>query len=109
LFAEFGRTRTTREWDDRKHQISHAQQATLNRRFKHGLLLKSAYTWSKAIDEAPYSDWTEFRYNALSVFDRNRAVADHDIPHNFQLAVVYELPFGAGKKWATTGVSQTIL
>src|SRR4029453_9455250 len=33
----------------------------------------------------------------------------HDVPHNFQLAVVYELPFGAGKKWATTGTSSAIL
>jgi Carboxypeptidase regulatory-like domain/TonB dependent receptor-like, beta-barrel len=109
LFAEFGRTTTTREWDGRTHSIYHALQATLNRRFKDGLLLKGAYTWSKAIDEAPYSDWTEFRYNAASVFYRNRALADHDIPHNFQLAAVYELPFGDGKKWATTGTSRTIL
>jgi hypothetical protein len=109
LFAEFGRTTTTREWDGRTHSVYHALQATLNRRFKDGLLLKGAYTWSKAIDEAPYSDWTEFRYNAASVFYRNRALADHDIPHNFQLAAVYELPFGDGKKWATSGASRTIL
>lgn len=109
LFAKFGRTTTTREWDGRTHNIYHALQATLNRRFIGGLLIKSAYTWSKAIDEVPYSDWTLFRYNAPSVFHRNRAAADHDIRHNFQLAVVYELPFGSGKKWATTGISNAIL
>jgi carboxypeptidase family protein/TonB-dependent receptor-like protein len=109
LFAAFGRTATTREWDGRTHSNYHALQATLNRRFSDGLLLKGAYTWSKSIDEAPYSDWTEFRYNAQSVFFRNRAVSDHDIPHNFQLAFVYELPFGREKKWATTGFSNTIL
>ena len=108
LFAEFGRTTTTREWDGRTHSVYHALQATLNRRFKDGLLLKSAYTWSKAIDEAPYSDWTEFRYNAASVFYRNRSLADHDIPHNFQLGALYELPFGKQKKWATSGLSSTI-
>ena len=53
----------------------------------------------------PYSDWTEFTWNAPSVFDRNRALAIHDTPHNFQFAFVYELPFGSGKKWATTGTS----
>jgi hypothetical protein len=53
LFAAFGRTTPTREWDGRTHSIYHVLQATLNRRFKDGLLLKSAYTWSKAIDEAP--------------------------------------------------------
>jgi len=36
-------------------------------------------------------------------------LADHDIPHNFELAFVYELPFGSEKKWATTGLGNTIL
>ncbi len=109
LFAKFGRTTPTREWDGRTHSIYHSFQATLNRRFTNGLLLKGAYTFSKAIDEATYSDWTEFAWNASSVFYRNRAVASHDVPHNFQMAFVYELPFGAGKKWLTDGVSSTIL
>jgi hypothetical protein len=109
LFPEFGRTTTTREWDGRTHSIYHSLQTTINRRLSEGLLLKGAYTWSKAIDQAPYSDWTEFRYNAASVFYRNRALADHDVPHNFQLGAVYELPFGEGKRWATTGTSKTIL
>jgi hypothetical protein len=109
LFAQFGRTTTTREWDGRTHSNYHALQTTLNRRFSRGLLLKSAYTWSKAIDEATYSDWTEFLWNAPSVYGRNRALASHDTPHNFQLALVYELPFGPGKPWATSGTSSRIL
>jgi hypothetical protein len=109
LFAEFGRTTTTREWDGRTGSVYHALQTSLNRRFSKGLLLKAAYTWSKAIDEATYSDWTEFLWNAPSVYGRNRALASHDIPHNFQLGFVYELPFGDGKPWATTGMSRTIL
>ena len=43
------------------------------------------------------------------MFDRNRALADHDIPHNFQLGFMYKLPFGSGKKWATEGTSSAIL
>jgi hypothetical protein len=109
LFPQFGRTTTTREWDGRTHSIYHSLQTTLNRRFTNGLLLKAAYTYSHAIDEAPYSDWTAFRYNALSELYRNRATADHDVPHNFQFAFVYELPFGAGKTWATSGTSGAIL
>jgi hypothetical protein len=108
LFPQFGRTATTREWDGRTHSIYHALQTTLNRRFKDGLLLKASYTWSKAIDEATYDDWTAFLWNAPSVYGRNRALASHDIPHNFQLATVYELPFGTNKKWATTGMSNTV-
>jgi hypothetical protein len=109
LFALFGRTATTREFDGRTHSNYHSLQASLNRRFADGLMLKAAYTYSKAIDEAPYSDWTEFLWNAPSVAYRNRAQADHNIPQNFQLGVVYELPFGPDKKWATSGTSAAIL
>jgi hypothetical protein len=109
LFAKFGRTTTTREWDGRTHSIYHSFQTSINRRFSDGLLLKGAYTFSKAIDEATYSDWTEFTWNAASQFDRNRALASHDVPHNFQMAFVYELPFGPGKPWANTGASRQIL
>jgi hypothetical protein len=109
LFAKFGRTTTTREWDGRTHSNYHSLQATINRRFKDGLLLKGAYTFSKAIDEATYSDWTEFSWNAASVFGRNRALAAHDTPHNFQLAFAYELPLGEGKRWAATGGKSAIL
>jgi len=108
LFEKFGRTSTTREWDGRTHSNYNSLQATLNRRFTNGLLIKSAYTFSKAIDEADYSDWTEFRWNALDYMYRNRALASHDVPHNFQLAAVYELPFGPGKKWAQTGTTAAI-
>ena len=54
---------------------------------------------------ANYGDWTAFSWNAPSVFYRNRATAANNIPHMFQLGYVYELPFGKGKKWATSGVS----
>ncbi|HWR53500.1 MAG TPA: TonB-dependent receptor [Bryobacteraceae bacterium] len=109
LFARFGRTATTREWDGRTHSIYHSLQATVNRRVAGGLFLKGAYTFSRAIDEAPYSDWTGYLWNAPSVFYRNRAIADHDIPHMFQLAFVYDLPFGNGRQWATSGPANAVL
>jgi hypothetical protein len=108
LFEKFGRTTATREWDGRTGSIYHSLQASLNRRFSGGLLIKSAYTFSKAIDDATYSDWTEYTWNASSAFDRNRALASHDTPHNFQFAAVYELPFGSAKKWLSTGTSSKI-
>jgi len=109
LYAKFGRTSATREWDGRNHSNYNSLQATLNRRFSQGLLIKSAYTFSKAIDEANYSDWTESPWSALAYRYRNRALAAFDTPHNFQLAAVYELPFGPGKPWLQTGTSAAIL
>ena len=108
LFQRFGRTATTREWNGRTHSTYHSLQATVNRRFTGGLMIKGAYTYSHAIDQASYSDWTEFNWNASSVFDRNRASSDFNIPHMFQLGYVYELPFGEGKKWATGGAAAMI-
>lgn len=108
LFARFRRTVTTREFDGRTHSTYHSLQATLNRRLAAGLFLKAAYTYSHAIDMANYGDWTSFSWNASSVFYRNKASAANNIPHMFQAGYVYELPFGNGKKWATSGFSSAV-
>ncbi len=109
LYAKFNQTATIREFDGRTHSTYHSLQATLNRQFAQGLFLKGAYTWSHAIDMANYSDWTGFSWNAPMVFDRNKASAANNIPHMFQLGYVYEIPFGNGKQWATSGVPKAIL
>lgn len=109
LYAKFGRTATTREWNGRTHSNYHSLQTTINRRVSGGLFLKGAYTYSHAIDMAAYSDWTSFTWNAASVFSRNRATASHDIPHVFQLGGLYEMPFGHGKKWAQSGLSSKVI
>ena len=107
LFQQFGRTATTREFDGRTHNNYHSLQLTLNRRFKDGLMVKAAYTYSKAIDQVPYTTgWMQVEY--ASVFSRNRAQADSS-PYIFQFAAVYELPFGPNRKWATSGTSAAIL
>jgi hypothetical protein len=109
LFARFGRTAATREWDGRTHSNYHSLQAAVNRRLTGGLMLKAAYTYSHAIDMADYSDWTEFLWNAPSVFNRNRATSSSNIPHIFQFGTVYDLPLGPNKRWANSGVLGTVL
>ncbi len=109
LFPNFGRTATTRQFNGMTHGSYNSLQATINRRVAGGLFLKGAYTYSHAIDMANYGDWTAFSWNAASVFYRNRASAQNNIPHMFQLGYVYEMPFGRGKQWASTGVPSAIL
>jgi hypothetical protein len=109
LYSNFRRTTSTREFDGRTHSNYHSLQLSFDRRAARGLFLKGAYTYSHAIDEANYGDWTTFSWNAASVFYRNRATASHDIPHVFQLGYVYELPFGADRKWATAGAAKALL
>ena len=109
LYPQFGRTSNTFEFDGRTHSTYHSLQATINRRLTSGLFLKGAYTYSHAIDMANYGDWTQFSWNAYSVFGRNRASAANNIPHTFQLGYVYEVPFGKNKQWLTTGAASKIL
>jgi Carboxypeptidase regulatory-like domain/TonB dependent receptor-like, beta-barrel len=109
LFQRFGRTASTREYDGRLGSSYHSLQVSLNRRITGGLLLKGAYTYSHAIDMADYSDWTETIWPSGVAWGRNRASASYDIPHNFELGYVYELPFGGGKQFAKGGAAGAIL
>jgi len=110
LYVKFGRTATTRLYDGMLHSNYHSLQASLNRRFTGGLLLKGAYTYSRAIDMGSYSDWTEVYWNSDMEWNRNRGPAAYNIPHNFQFAYLYEFPFGSGKKWASSGgAAQAVL
>jgi len=109
LYAKFGRTGDTMLWNGQYDSNYHSLQVTLNRRFTGGLFIKGAYTYSHAIGEAEYSDWTEPRWSAPIAFSRNRASTAFNRPHMLQMAYVYELPFGVGKKWAQDGATKAIL
>ena len=84
-------------------------QISLNRRMTAGLLLKAAYTYSHAIDMADYSDWTETFWPSDLAWSRNRANASYNQPQVLQVGYAYELPFGADKKWATSGAGRAVL
>jgi len=108
-YIKFGRTANTRLWNGSSHADYHSLQATVNRRFTSGLFLKGAYTYSHAIADTSYGDWTTFSFNALNQMYRNRTNAPFNRPQMLQLAYVYELPFGTGKKWAQDGAARAIL
>ena len=65
----------------------------LNRPFKNGLLIKGAYTLSRAKNMTDEDGWASLLWNAPSQYDRNYALAGYDRPHVFQMAFVYELPY----------------
>ncbi|MEK7406522.1 MAG: TonB-dependent receptor [Acidobacteriota bacterium] len=110
LNARFGRSVDTWAWNGYLGANYHALQVAFNRRAADGLLLKGAYTWSKAINWTDEDGWTgTIMWNWQPVFPRNRARAGYDIPHIFQTGFVYELPAGRGKKFATTGPARWLL
>jgi hypothetical protein len=100
LFERFGLSADTSLVDPAFSAPYHSLQATLNRRFVGGLFLKGAYTYAKAVN---YTDGGGLTFNTASEFSRNRALAGHDRTHTLQMGWLYELPFGAGKPWASGG------
>jgi Carboxypeptidase regulatory-like domain len=99
-FSSKGLVRTLNLWDGYLSSNYHALQASVNRRFTRGLYVKSAYTWSKAINMTDEDGWASVGYNSPSQFSRNRALAGYDRTHMFTFGSAYELPFGKGKTWA---------
>jgi hypothetical protein len=71
----------------------HSLQVAINRPFKNGLMLKGAYTLSKAKNEVDDDGWSQLTWNAPSLRDLNYGPAGYDRPHIFQMAFVYELPY----------------
>jgi hypothetical protein len=99
-FAQFGRNIALNSWGPRIKTEYHSLQVALNRPLKAGLLLKGAYTFSKAMGMTTNGEdgWVGLDYNAPSQYDRNYARQVFDRPHVFQMGFLYELPFGKGDK-----------
>jgi hypothetical protein len=96
-YFKMGRDRDLKLWGGRLETRYHALQIGVNRPFKAGLLLKGAYTLSKAENEADDDGWVGLSYNTPSELDRNFATAGYDRTHNLQMGFVYQLPYqGSG-------------
>jgi hypothetical protein len=105
----YGRTQPTDMWDGYLSSSYNSLQVAFSRSFANGLMFKGAYTWSHAIDYTDDNGWAGVNFNYAPMFQRNRATAGFDVPHNFQIGWVYELPFGKGKKWVNSGTGAVIL
>jgi hypothetical protein len=94
LYAEWERIAGTQLWGSFTHRNYHALQVSANRAFRNGLMLRGAYTWSKAMNEADDDGWERVIFNSPSQFSRNYARAGYDRTHNLQLAWLWEVPLG---------------
>ncbi|MBS1859230.1 MAG: TonB-dependent receptor, partial [Acidobacteria bacterium] len=107
--AQFGRTISTNMWDGYLSSNYNSLQVAVNRSFSHGLMLKGAYTYSKAMDYTDEDGWASVGWNWGPVFQRNRAPAGFDRTQNLEMGWVYELPFGKDKMLAKSGPAAAIL
>jgi len=87
----------------------HAMELSLQRRFHSGLNLMAAYTWSKTLTDAdsalPFFAQITGLGTVQNPFDlkAEKAPSQQDIPQNFVLSYIYELPVGKGKKFLNHG------
>ncbi len=94
------------EWAARTRSRYHALQVAVNRPFKNGVLLKGAYTLSRAQNETDDDGWVGLSWHHPDLLDRNFALAGYDRTHVFQMGFVAELPFGKGSKSALGRIAQ---
>ena len=82
-------------------------QSQLRKRLAGGSTFGLSYTFSKAISYGDNSD-SGLSWNWVQMWNRNKALAGFDRTHNFQMYAVYELPFGKGRQFATSGLLSQI-
>ena len=85
-----------------------ALEVKLDRKFRNGLNLLLSYTWSKTLTDAdsiqPFfatvlgQGGTQNPYNLKA----EKAVSTQDVPTNFVVSYLYELPVGRGKKFLSS-------
>jgi hypothetical protein len=109
FYAAFGRTATTWYWNGQANTSYNGLQVSATRAVAGGLMLKMAYTWSKAFNVTDDDGWAQYAFMANSQRNRNRALSGYDTPHNFQTGFVYELPFGPGKKNFSSGFASRVI
>ncbi len=101
--GNFGWTGDVQAYFNEAHNWYKAMQARFIRRFSEGWSAQVNYTLQKATN---YDDdyWI---YDP----DLNKGPADFDRTHNFTAAVLYELPWGRGKKYGSdwSGVTEAVL
>jgi hypothetical protein len=110
LYPRFGRVATTQELRPIGTGHYDSLQASLQRRFSAGLALTVNYTWGKAIAPVMNSDCPPGAdcnaggtVQAFHYLDLNRSVVGFDRTHNLAITNIWELPFGRGRRWMSSG------
>jgi hypothetical protein len=109
LNQKFGVTAPMTEVLAFEHMNYKSLQAQLQKRFTNGLQFQASYTWSKwmglCCDEQGDGNPQILIPQYMNL---TWALMPDDRTHNFEFSAIYELPFGKGKKYATSGVASAI-
>ncbi len=83
-------------------------QATITKRFNHGLSFSTNYVWSHFLDDQDSSGWgthagpQPYQHAStlkLNQANRNYGPSNFDVRNSFKTFVVYDLPFGKGRQF----------
>ncbi len=110
LYSAFGRTGGTYLFQGYLDSHYNSLQVSLNRHVTNGLFLQGSYTYSKVIgymDDEGWGNGLAFNCTANSLMPQgcqslNRHTLSFDHTHVLKMAFIYNLPFGAGQKFANT-------
>jgi hypothetical protein len=72
---------------------------TVKRQFNTGWLFGANYLWSHSIDDAGVGGGEATYPENIACRSCERASSDQDIRHSFTSSVVYQLPFGPGRRY----------
>jgi Carboxypeptidase regulatory-like domain len=103
-FPQFFGINTDGQLENLGQSTYNALQAQLTRRFHNGLNLMASYTWSKTLTNAdaalPFFATLHQGGAPQNFFDQrgDKSISNQDLPQNFVVSYLYELPFGKGKK-----------
>ncbi|MGC2400524.1 MAG: TonB-dependent receptor [Acidobacteriaceae bacterium] len=108
-FPHFGPIQAASSFDNASYN---ALDVKVSQRLSHGLLYVVAYTWSKSIDggSALRSNsgdtlWPTNSYNLAA----ERGLSQFDLPRRFVASTLYDLPFGRGRAFVTSGFLSQIV
>jgi hypothetical protein len=105
-FNNFGRTASTNLLFAGYSSSYHALQVKFDRRFSAGFSTTTAYTFAKGMGFQTGDDGgLSFYINQRRDYARN----DFDRTQTFVQSVVYDLPFGQGKRFLSSGVGAAVL
>jgi hypothetical protein len=106
-FAPFGRTASSTIFKQVGSNYN-SLQVKLEHRYNNGLSATSSYTFQKGLGFTTANGSGVGGTNFYIDFSRNYSRLANDRTHTFVQSLIYELPFGKGKKWLNTGVASWI-
>ena len=86
----------------------HAGVVKVNQRLTGGLSIQASYTYSRIMTDADSFSGSGGSLDAAHP-ELEWSVGRFDQPHTVKLSTVYELPFGEGRRWLTTGIANQVL